>query len=160
MNCNEAKEKLLEYVSGLLNGEKKNELERHLQECSSCRHSADFLLAEESLIRGILRDLSMNRSVLPRVLRKAVPVYKTAWGRLAIAASAIAAVVLITLLFSSPFVATEYTAFQTPQPPFINAEGNSSIIYSSPLPKNQNRYSNPPAIEPLLKDRLTDEGTD
>jgi|GEM_PF-1954265 len=159
MDCAETKELLLEYVLGFLSDDKKTELEHHLESCPNCRRSADALLAEEAFIRSVAHHLSLKGSVLPLITRKMVPVYRTIWGRLAIAAGAIAAAILITLLFSAPLAMPEYATTQPSSPKLINAPGNSYILFVAPLEK-PTRYTNPPTIEPSLKDRLTDEGTD
>jgi len=51
MNCNEAVEKLWQYLDRELDGEGAAEVERHLQECRECFSRAEF----EQRLRALLR---------------------------------------------------------------------------------------------------------
>jgi len=155
MKCEEAKEKALEYVMGFLSGEEKEEMEKHLETCRECRRLADTLFAEEAFIKAVVSRLAMKRSILPAVMRRKEPVYTRFWGRLGIAAGAIAAVILLGLLFMP---------FSTATPPpvadakLIDAEGVVSV--HPPLPAKVLRYRGPTFVEPSLAERVKDEGTD
>lgn len=155
MDCRESKEMMLRYVMDILKGVKKSELEEHIDACPSCRRFADMLLAEESFIRRVISRLAMRRSVLYSVLRKRKPIYSRFWSRIGITASAIAAVILLVVTL---FPASDVLPPSVADAKLIEAEGAISI--HPPLPLKLFRYRDRALIEPFLRKRVSDEGTD
>ena len=155
MRCEEVKEKALEYVMGLLAGKEKEEMEKHLEGCGECRRLADTLFAEEAFIKTVVSRLAMKRSVLPAVMRRKEPLYTGFWGRIGIAAGAIAAVILLGLLLM-PF--STVTPHPVADANLIDAEGVVSV--HPPFPAKVLRYRGVTFIEPSLVERVKDEGTD
>jgi mycothiol system anti-sigma-R factor len=65
MNCQEALERLWQYLDHELDGESSTELQRHLQECRECFSKAEF----ERRLRALLRR-SCGGDQAPPELRK------------------------------------------------------------------------------------------
>ncbi len=72
MNCQEALERLWQYLDHELDGESSTELQRHLQECRECFSKAEFERRLRALLRrscGGDQDPPELRKRLSRLLR-------------------------------------------------------------------------------------------
>jgi len=108
MKCEKTNdESMLRYVADLASDEERESLERHLAECRGCRRAVDALMAQERLLKNLMRRLSSRGdvadAVMKRLSRPRVPLLRTLLGT----AAAVAAVVMLVLLFGGPAQPTE-----------------------------------------------------